>query len=119
MKYAGGVTLTNNNINKDLDAAILKAVKIKKNGGVNSLYVGLSNSIEDPINKTVENSNRIIDAIDLVFKEAYLYYYKIGYQEGINETRLRIAKNLLDVLSIEEIVKATGLTIEEVKKLSR
>lgn len=36
-----------------------------------------------------------------------------GREEGIRE----IAKNLLDILSVEMIAKKTGLTIEEVCKL--
>jgi len=109
--------LHNDNIYSDLDAVILKAIEIKQNGMVEPIYVGLSNSLEDPLNKSIENSNRLIDATDLFFKEVNLHYYKIGYQEGVNETSIKIAKNLLDVLSIEEISTATSLTIDEIKKI--
>lgn len=99
--------MSNDNIDEKLDVAILKATEITKNKGVEPLYDELSNSPEDPINKSISYSNRIIDAINFVFTEYDIY-----------KTRLQIAKNLLDVLSIEEIAKATGLTIEEVKKLA-
>lgn len=38
-------------------------------------------------------------------------------EEGKRKKAMEIAKNLLDVLSIEMIANKTGLTIEEVKDL--
>lgn len=37
--------------------------------------------------------------------------------EGKKEKAIEIAKNLLDILSVEMIAKKTGLTLDEVKKL--
>lgn len=38
-------------------------------------------------------------------------------QEGEKKKAIEIARNLLDILSIEMIAKKTGLTLDEVKKL--
>jgi predicted transposase/invertase (TIGR01784 family) len=43
----------------------------------------------------------------------------IGGKRGKAEERLSIAKNLLDILSDEQIVEKTGLSIEKVKKLRK
>ncbi len=40
-----------------------------------------------------------------------------GLSQGFLQGKIEIAKNLLGILSIEEISKATGLEIEEIKKL--
>jgi predicted transposase/invertase (TIGR01784 family) len=40
-----------------------------------------------------------------------------GIIKGRIEERIKIAKNLLDVLDVEIISKKTGLSIEEIKKL--
>ena len=40
-----------------------------------------------------------------------------GAKEGEKKKAIEIARNLLDVLPIETIVKKTGLTMDEVEKL--
>lgn len=40
-----------------------------------------------------------------------------GLQQGIKQSQLDIAKNLLDILSDEVIAEKTGLDIEAVQKL--
>ena len=40
-----------------------------------------------------------------------------GIEEGERKKALEIAKELLDILSIEMIAKKTGLTVEEVEAL--
>lgn len=48
-------------VNKlSLTEAIKKAVEIKKNGGT-SIYVGLSNSQDDPLNKVRNKSIKLIN----------------------------------------------------------
>ena len=44
-----------------------------------------------------------------------------GREKGREETKISIAKSLIltDVLSLEDIAKATGLSIEEVQKLKQ
>ena len=45
---------------------------------------------------------------------------RIGRQEGIREEKLEIAKNLLNMgYSKEEIIKATGITKEEIEKIKK
>ena len=45
---------------------------------------------------------------------------RIGRQNGIKEEKLEIAKNLLNMgYSKEEIMRATGITKEEIKKIKR
>ena len=45
-------------------------------------------------------------------------FKEIGRREGVQTTSIQIAKNLLNMkMSLEDISKATGLTIEEIKNL--
>ena len=45
-------------------------------------------------------------------------YYLAGKNDGIIQEKREIAKNLFKMnMSLEDISKATGLTIEEIKKL--
>ena len=54
-------------------------------------------------------------------QESKLFYAeKKGKQQGIKENQIITAKNMLDIgLTIEQIVKVTGLSIEEIKKLQK
>ena len=40
-------------------------------------------------------------------------------EEGKKEKAIEIARELLDILSVEMIAKKTGLTLEEVEKLKK
>ncbi len=42
---------------------------------------------------------------------------KEGIEKGKKEEKIKIAKNLLDILDIETISLKTGLSIEEIKSL--
>ena len=43
-----------------------------------------------------------------------------GIQQGIQQEKIEIAKNLLSLnIKIDDIMKATGLTIEEIEKLKQ
>lgn len=44
---------------------------------------------------------------------------KEGRKEGEREKAIEIAKNLLDILDIQTISQKTGLSIEEVKEISK
>jgi hypothetical protein len=47
-----------------LSESIKKAVNIKNSGGIPPLYVKLSNSLQDPLNKTREKSNQLINKLN-------------------------------------------------------
>lgn len=50
--------------------------------------------------------------------ESHLTGLREGKEEGIQESKIEIAKNLLSLnMSIEDISKATGLSIDEIEKL--
>ncbi|WP_252237006.1 hypothetical protein [Clostridium sp. CH2] len=42
---------------------------------------------------------------------------EVGIQEGMKKEKIKIARNLLDVLDDETISLKTGLSIDEIKKL--
>jgi len=44
----------------DTNKVIKKAIEIKKHGGVGKIYVKLSNSPQDPLNKAIQKSNELI-----------------------------------------------------------
>ena len=50
-----------------LNEAVKKAIKIKKSGG-QPLYVELSNSIQDPINRVIQKSNELINKLSFEIK---------------------------------------------------
>ena len=62
------------------------------------------------VRKKTENSIRF---------ESYQKGLEAGKEEGIKENQIEIAKNLLKLktISIEDISKSNGLTIEEINKL--
>lgn len=65
-------------------------------------------------------ANKFLDGKDLEKVKEELKMTELGkslIEEGKKEKAIEIAKELLDILSIELIAKKTGLTIEEVKKL--
>jgi predicted transposase/invertase (TIGR01784 family) len=52
-------------------------------------------------------------------KGAYIKGHEEGWQEGRQEERFEVARNLLkENTPVDLIVRATGLTFEEVKKLA-
>jgi hypothetical protein len=65
-------------------------------------------------------ANKFLEGKDLEKVKEELKMTELGkslIEEGKKEKAIEIAKELLDILSIEMIAKKTGLTIEEVKKL--
>lgn len=65
-------------------------------------------------------ANKFLDGKDLEKVKEEIKMTELGkslIEEGKEEKAKEIARELLDVLSIEMIAKKTGLTIEEVKKL--
>ena len=52
------------NCNLSLNEAIKKAVYIKNSGGIPPLYVKLSNSLQDTINRTNQKSNQLINKLN-------------------------------------------------------
>ena len=82
----------------------------------------------------MRKANSTIGVMEMSPKEKWLYenrmkyeydkasWKHVGYQEGIDkgahQAKLETAKNLLAMnFSIENIAKATGLSLEEIKKL--
>jgi hypothetical protein len=47
----------------NLNEAIDKAVKIKENGGIQPIYLGLSYSPHDSLNKTMKKSIELIEKL--------------------------------------------------------
>ena len=75
-------------------------------------------------------ANETIEVMEMSPKEKWLYenrmkyehdkasWKHVGYQEGVHQNKLETAKNLLAMnFSIENIAQATGLSLEEIKKL--
>ncbi len=75
-------------------------------------------------------ANETIEVMEMSPKEKWLYenrmkyehdkasWKHVGYQEGVHQNKLETAKNLLAMnFPIENIAKATGLSLEEIKKL--
>ncbi|UTD04183.1 PD-(D/E)XK nuclease family transposase [Treponema denticola] len=75
-------------------------------------------------------ANATINIMEMSPKEKWLYenrmkyehdkasWKHVGYQEGVHQNKLETAKNLLAMnFPIENIAKATGLSLEEIKKL--
>ncbi len=44
--------------------------------------------------------------------------WETGYDEGIKNEKIEIAKNLIKKLDIKEVSEITGLSIDEIKKLN-
>ena len=64
---------------------------------------------QDIVRKKTENS---------IKKESYEHGIEEGMELGSKEKQIEIAKNLMNLnLSINDIIKATGLTKEEIIKL--
>ena len=67
-------------------------------------------------------ANKFLDEVDLERVKEELRVTEIGrslIEEGKKEKAIEIAKELLDILSVEMIAKKTGLTLEEVEKLKK
>ncbi|MGI5067346.1 Rpn family recombination-promoting nuclease/putative transposase [Treponema denticola] len=75
-------------------------------------------------------ANATIEVMEMSPKEKWLYenrmkyehdkasWKHVGYQEGVHQNKLETAKNLLAMnFPIENIAQATGLSLEEIKKL--
>ena len=75
-------------------------------------------------------ANATIEVMEMSTKEKWLYenrmkyehdkasWKHVGYQEGVHQNKLETAKNLLAMnFPIENIAQATGLSLEEIKKL--
>ena len=75
-------------------------------------------------------ANATINIMEMSPKEKWLYenrmkyehdkasWKHVGYQEGVHQNKLETAKNLLAMnFPIENIAQATGLSLEEIKKL--
>ena len=68
--------------------------------------------------KAYENKCILEDAIEDAKENGYSSGYDSGLNDGISNEKINIAKNLLSMnMTLEDISKATGLTIDEVKKL--
>ena len=64
---------------------------------------------EEIVRKKTENSIRV---------ESYQNGLEDGFNQGIEQKKMEIAKNLLSLkISVEDISKATGLTKEEIGRL--
>ena len=72
--------------------------------------------------KAYENKCILEDAIEDAKENGYSSGYNSGYDsgksDGISNEKINIAKNLLSMnMILEDISKATGLTIDEIKKI--
>ena len=72
--------------------------------------------------KAYENKCILEDAIEDAKENGYSSGYDSGYDsgksDGISNEKINIAKNLLSMnMTLEDISKATGLTIDEIKKI--
>ena len=72
--------------------------------------------------KAYENKCILEDAIEDAKENGYSSGYNSGYDsgksDGISNEKINIAKNLLSMnMTLEDISKATGLTIDEIKKI--
>ena len=66
----------------------------------------------DEHGKYVEENRMILDPIERYFKNQGI---EEGIEKGIEEGKLETARNLLsDGVSLEKVVKATGLSEEEI-----
>ena len=78
----------------------------------------------------MRKANATIEIMEMSPKEKWLYenrmkyehdkasWKHVGYQEGVHQNKLETAKNLLAMnFPIENIAQATGLSLEEIKKL--
>lgn len=91
---------------------ILQAIRLVKNVDKNYRY--------DVESILYAFANKFLDEIDLEKVKEELRVTEIGrslIEEGKKEKAIEIAKELLDILSVEMIAKKTGLTIEEVEGL--
>ncbi|MGL5675004.1 MAG: hypothetical protein ACRDDX_01170 [Cellulosilyticaceae bacterium] len=91
---------------------ILQAIRVIKN--VNKKYRSDVESI------LYAFANKFLNEIDLEKVKEELRVTEIGkslIEEGERKKALEIAKELLDILSVEMIAKKTGLTVEEVEAL--
>lgn len=67
-------------------------------------------------------ANKFLDKADLEKVKEELRVTEIGrslVEEGKKEKAIEIARELLDILSVEMIAKKTGLTVEEVEELKK
>ena len=81
------------------------------------MLLGVQNLIEY-LNRVYFKDENIEDEVVTMTKTLYdPEVEKKGMEKGIEEGKLEVAKNLLDVLSDEIISVKTGLSIEIIKKL--
>ena len=59
------------------------------------------------------------NALDIAIKKEYEKGIQKGMKEGEKKAKIKIAKNLLDILDNETISKKTGLTIQEIENLRK
>ena len=73
---------------------------------------------EEEDKKKIQNS-LLSEAKEEGISQGYTSGINDGITKGISQEKINIAKNLLSMnMSLEDISKATGLSIEEIKKIS-
>ena len=73
---------------------------------------------EEEDKKKIQNS-LLSEAKEEGMEQGYTSGISDGISEGENKKSIEIAKNLLSMnMPLEDISKATGLSIEEIKKIS-
>ena len=76
----------------------------------------------EKLNNKVKNLNDDSEIIDVIIENEdeiiMNSMYDRGFEKGINQNKIEIARNLLNMnMKVEDISKATGLSIEEIKNL--
>ena len=75
-------------------------------------------NIDEEEKKAYENKCILEDAIEDAKENGYSSGYDSGKSDGISNEKINIAKNLLSMnMTLEDISKATCLTIDEIKKI--
>ena len=79
---------------------------------------GLMNAIINMDMAEMDRAQEITDAIAEGESRGEIRGEKRGKEKGKEESKIEIAKKLLNMnMTVEDIVEATGLTVEEVEKL--
>ncbi|MBR3363031.1 MAG: hypothetical protein IKG40_03800, partial [Bacilli bacterium] len=79
-------------------------------------------NLMEKLNNKVKNLNDDSEIIDVIIENEdeiiMNSMYDRGFEKGINQNKIEIARNLLNMnMKVEDISKATGLSIEEIKNL--
>ena len=122
-EYSLFIEIVRRNIAQDRENGFKKAIKECMQNGILKEYLQRKSS--EVINMLLAEYDYATDIAvqraeerETAFAEGIEQGLERGFERGTYQTKCETAKNLIGIgLSIENIAKATGLTIEEIKSL--